>query len=228
MKNEKLKIELINFKTSSNYEKNLEEIINILKNSSCDFILFPEVSLTGFDYENWEDANRFGKYALEKLSKIKKTFALTLIYEGKNYFCFFDNGLVYKRAKYNLFGFENRYFQIGEKPEIFEWKGFKIANLICFELRFTKNWEQFKGIDLIIIPARWGKERIEHFKILLKALALSTQSQVLAVNSANEKSYACSFDAWSEGIESNIYRATMDIDFSKNKKIRKKLYIGIE
>ena len=228
MKNEKLSIELVNFKTSSSYEKNLEEILNILNNSSSDFLLFPEVCLTGFDYKNWDEVNEFGKYAIEKLSKINKTFALTIIENNKNYFCFFDNGLKHKRAKYNLFGYENRYFEIGNKPDIFEWRGLKIANLICFELRFIEYWEKFKGIDLIIVSSRWGNERIEHFKTLLKALSLSTQSQVIAVNSANEKAYSCSFDAWGEGIESNIFKVIGDIDFIKNKKIRKKLNIGIK
>ena len=228
MKSEKLKVELINFKTTKNYKKNLEEVIDILNSSSCDLILLPEVCLTGFDYENWDEVNQFGEYGIEKLSKIKKSFALTIIKGNKNYFYFFDNGVIKKRAKYNLFGYENRYFEVGSEPDIFEWRGLKVANLICFELRFIKYWEKFKGVDLIIVPARWGKERINHFKTLLKALSLSTQSQVIAVNSANESAYSCSFDAWGEGIESNILRAITDIDFVKNKKIRKKLNIGIQ
>ena len=223
-----MQIELINFKTFLNYEKNLEGIINILNNSYSDFLLFPEVPLTGFDYEHWDEVNNFGKLAIKELSKINKAFALTIITENKNFFCFFDNGLIHKRAKYNLFGYENRYFEIGTKPDVFEWNGLKVANLICFELRFIEYWEDFKGVDLIIIPARWGKERIEHFKTLLKALSLSAQSQVVAVNSANEEAYSCSFDAWGDGVESNILKTIGYIDFKKNKKVRKKLNIGIQ
>jgi len=223
-----MKIKLINFKTTKNYQKNLEEIINILNNSSSDFTLFPEVCLSGFDYENFDEVNRFGEIAIKELSKINKAFALTIILKNKNYFCFFDNSLVKKRAKYNLFGYEKRYFSVGTKPDIFEWKGFKIANLICFELRFIEYWEKFMGVDLIIVPAMWGKERINHFKALLKALSLSTQAQVIAVNSANEESFSCSFDAWQEGVESNIFEIETKIDFEKNRKIRKKLNIGIK
>jgi len=228
VKNKKLKVELINFKTSKDYYKNLEEVINILNSSSSNLILFPEVCLSGFDYEKWDEVNKFGEYAIEKLSTIKKAFGLTIIKENKNYFCFFDNGLVKKRAKYNLFGYENRYFEVGSKPDVFEWKGFKVANLICFELRFIEYWEKFKGVDLIIVPARWGKERIEHFKTLLKALSLSTQAQVIAVNSANESAYSCSLNGWGEGVKSNVFKFISEIDFEKNKKIRKKLNIGIK
>ena len=222
-----MKIKLINFKTTKNYQKNLEDVITILKTSS-DFTLFPEVCLSGFDYENFDEVNRFGEIAIKEFSKINKSFALTIILKNKNYFCFFDNGLIKKRAKYNLFGYEKRYFEVGTKPDVFEWNGLKVANLICFELRFIEYWEKFKGVDLIIVPAMWGKERINHFKTLLKALALSTQSQVIAVNSANEESFSCSFDAWGNGVESNIFEVETKIDFEKNRKIRKKLNIGIK
>jgi hypothetical protein len=36
------------------------------------------------------------------------------------------------------------------------------------------------------------------------------------------------FDAWGEGVEITGESAIYEIDFNKNKKIRKKLYIGIE
>ncbi len=218
-------VEIVNFKTTKDYEKNLEEMIKIIKNSPSSFLLFPEVSLTGFDYENWEKVNEFGKRAVEELSKINKAFGLTIIEDNKNYFYFFDKGIVYKRAKYNLFGYEKRYFKIGSRPDIFEWKGLKVGSLICFELRFIEYWEKFRGVDIILVPARWGAERIGHFKTLNKALALSTQSQVIAVNSANEKAWGCSCDAWGEGVELTTQSAIYKIDLEKNKKIQKKLKI---
>ena len=228
MENGELRVELVNFKTSKDYEYNLKRAVETVENSPADFFLFPEVSLTGFDYENWEEVNKFGEYALKELSKLKKPFALTLIYNNKNYFCLFDNGLKYKRAKYNLFGNENEYFEVGDEPETFEFRGLKCASLICFELRFIKYWEKFKGVDIVFVPARWGKERIEHFKTLNKALALSTQSQVIAVNSANEYAWGCSFDAWANGVEVNSERSIAFTDLNKNKRIRKKLNIGIK
>jgi len=144
-----MKVEIVNFKTSKDYEFNLNKLIEILNSSFCDFLLFPEVCLTGFDYNNWDEVNRFGEYAIKKLSKINKAFALTIIKEYKNYFCLFDNGLIYKRAKYNLFGDEKNYFDIGKEPEVFKWRDLKVSSLICFELRFIKYWEKLKGVDLV-------------------------------------------------------------------------------
>jgi predicted amidohydrolase len=227
MENGKFKVELVNFKTSKDYEYNLKRVIEFIENSPADFLLFPEVCLTGFDYKKWDKVNKFGEYVLKELSKLNKSFALTLINNNKNYFCLFDGGVKYKRAKYNLFGDENRYFKTGDKPEIFKFRGLKCASLICFELRFLEYWQNFRGVDLIFVPARWGKERIEHFKTLNKSLALSTQSQVIAVNGANEYPWGCSFDAWGEGTEINNERSIAFIDLNKNKKIRKKLNIGI-
>ena len=227
MKNEQLKVELINFKTSKDYEYNLKLVVKTVENSPADFLLFPEVCLTGFDYEKWDEVNQFGGYALKELSKLIKPFALTLIYNNKNYFCLFDGELKFKRAKYHLFGDENRYFKLGSKPEIFEFRGLKCASLICFELRFLEYWQNFRGVDIIFVPARWGKERIEHFKTLNKALSLSTQSQIISVNSANEYAWGCSFDAWGEGVEVSSERGIAFIDLDKNIKIRKKLNIGI-
>lgn len=222
-----MKIEIINFKTSKDYEFNLNKLIEVLNSSFCDFLLFPEVCLTGFDYNNWDEVNRFGEYAIKKLSKINKAFALTIIKENKNYFCLFDNGLIYKRAKYNLFGDEKNYFDIGKEPEIFKWRDLKVSSLICFELRFIKYWEKLKGVDLVLVPARWGKERKEHFITLNKALSLSLQAQVIASNSANEFEWGCSFDGWGKGIEVTSKKGIAYIDFEENKKIRKKLNIGI-
>ena len=222
----KLKVEIVNFKTSVDYEYNLEQVIKIINNSPADFLLFPEVCLTGFDYENFKKANDFAKVAINELKKLNKAFALTLIEDNKNFFYFFDRGkIIHKRAKYNLFSNEKEYFEIGEKPDIFEWNNLKIANLICFELRFIEYWMEFRRVDIILVPARWGKERIEHFKTLNKAIALSTQSQIIACNSANEYAYGCSFDGWQSGIEVNSSTAITDIDLQINKKIRKKLSI---
>ncbi|QCT93765.1 carbon-nitrogen hydrolase family protein [Caminibacter mediatlanticus TB-2] len=229
MKSEKLKVEVVNFKTSIDYEYNLKQVIKIITNSSADFLLFPEVCLTGFDYKNFKKANEFSKFAINELKKLNRAFALTIIEDNKNYFYFFDKKkVIHKRAKYNLFGEEKEHFVVGEKPDIFEWRGLKIANLICFELRFIEYWEKFKGADLILVPARWGKERIEHFKTLNKALALSTQSQVICCNSANEKSYGAILDGWGEGVEVTSFSGITQLDLEKNNKIRKKLDIGIK
>ncbi len=220
-------VEVVNFKTSRDYEFNLQKVIKKIKNSPADFILFPEVCLTGFDYANWQKANAFAKTALKELSKLKKAFALTLIVENRNCFCLFESGLIYKRAKYSLFGNEKEYFEKGGVPEIFEWRGLKVAAFVCFELRFTEYWQKIKGADLVIVPARWGKERIEHFRTLNRALALSVQANVLFANSANESPFGGVYDGWGDGMEITCESGICTLDFEKNRKIRKKLDIGI-
>ncbi|NPA10709.1 MAG: carbon-nitrogen hydrolase family protein [Epsilonproteobacteria bacterium] len=227
MKSEKLKVEVVNFKTSRDYEYNLKQVVETIEKSSTDFLLFPEVCLTGFDYENWKEANKFAKVAIDELSKINRSFGLTIIENNKNYFYLFDSGVKYKRPKYNLFGDEKKYFDIGNEPELFEWRGLRVGSLICFELRFINYWEKLKGADIVFIPARWGKERIEHFKVLNKALALSLQASVIYSNSANEKAAGGILNAWGEGMEVSVFNAGSSIDINQNYKIRKKLNIGV-
>jgi len=38
-----MKVEIVNFKTSKDYEFNLNKLIEVLNSSFCDFLLFPEV-----------------------------------------------------------------------------------------------------------------------------------------------------------------------------------------
>ena len=62
----------------------------------------------------------------------------------------------------------------------------KYALLICFELRFKELWKQIEGVDIILIPARWGLSRKAHLEVLSRALAIMNQSFVVVSNSADE------------------------------------------
>jgi len=227
---QKWKIEIVPLPTTSDYSKNLQKVITYTNNSPADFLLFPEVVLTGFDYQNWEKVNRFGKMAVEELKKgITKPIALTIILNNRNYFFLLAPGEeIYSRGKWNLFGYENRHFRRGRPPEIFQFGGIKILPLICFELRFVEYWLQFRHQpDLILVPARWGKERISHFRTLLSALALSTQTWVAGVNSPNEFPYSALWNGWEEGV-SGSQSLLSPIDFTITSKIQRKLPIQME
>ena len=97
---------------------------------------------------------------------------------------------MHSQSKYNLFtlGKERQFFTPAKTQAIntFSVDGVKIAILICFELRFTVYWEAIRGVDIVLIPARWGKLRHEHFKTLTKALAITNQCYVMACDGAND------------------------------------------
>lgn len=187
------------FKTTSNYNTNLQTLLKLVSDSKNNtLIVAPEVCLTGFDYDNFDAVLSFAKTANETLKKasLNKTIILTIIEKkGDDVFNLvkvFHNGeIVHERAKAKLFRFggEHHHFVEGsdDSIEIFEINGIKIALLICFELRFKKLWQQIEGADVIAIPSWWGVLRTKHFQILTESLAIMNQCYVVASDSLNDE-----------------------------------------
>lgn len=188
----------LQIRTGQNFEENLnharELIINCESNS---FILLPEVCLTNFCYQKMEEASEFAKLATETFLNLsnEKTIVTTMIEKYHGYFFnnlkVFHNGeLLHKQSKHKLFqlGDEHLYFKAGDMEEIstFNIDGIKCGAINCFELRFIEIWQKLKGCDLFFVPAQWSKERKDNFETLTKALAITTQSFVIASNSAND------------------------------------------
>jgi len=187
------------FKTSSNYESNLQTLISLIDNTpKQSLIVAPEVCLTGFDYDNFTEATNFSSVVLEELKKIsyEKIIVLTLIEKRDNNVfnmlkVIHNADVVHQRPKAKLFKFggEHKYFKEGNEEDIFvfEVDGIKIAALICFELRFKDLWKRCEGADVIVTPSWWGVARTEHFKSFIKTLAIMNQCYVVASDSLNEE-----------------------------------------
>jgi predicted amidohydrolase len=188
----------LKFATTANFEDNLTTLTTLLKKTQPNsFIVAPEVSLTDFAYERFDEAAAFYDHAVETILPLTKEriFVITLIRKiGNDFFneaiVFHDQKVVKQQTKHKLFviGDERKFFSAGEEEAIvpIEIDGLKIGVLICFELRFTKLWDQLKGADIIAIPAMWGKPRAEHYETLTHALAIMNQCYVVASDSANE------------------------------------------
>ncbi len=189
----------LQIKTSQDFEKNLEELKNLI--ISCEensIILAPELALSGFCYDRMEEASIFSLKAIEELKELShnKTIALTfIIKKEKNSFLntlhiFHNKQIVHTQSKVQLFplGDELEHFVAGNEDDIkiIEINGIKIATLICFELRFPRLWEKIKGVDIILNPAMWGIKRKDHYESISKSLALVNQCFVIACNSADD------------------------------------------
>lgn len=82
MEKSEISLYSLSFETTKNYDTNLKtliELINGCKENSV--IVAPEVSLTGFDYDNLEDATNFASIAITNLKKISanKVIILTIL-----------------------------------------------------------------------------------------------------------------------------------------------------
>ena len=192
------KIALLQLATSKVYQENLDRLVRYIEeNQDRELIVAPEVYLTAYDYDNFEEAIAFYDIAMERLLPLISTQILvfTIIRkEGERIVnqavVIHNHKVVYTQNKYKLFrvGDEHRYFEAGEKEEVkqFSINGVTYALIICFELRFKELWKRLEGVDIVLIPAMWGKPRKKHLEVLSEALAIMNQSFVVVCNSADE------------------------------------------
>lgn len=185
------------FETDSDFSKNLNRLLSLIDTAPEDAIIVaPEVALSGFAYERFEEAAAFTLTAIEELGRrvANRLLIFTAITKEENLFyniayALHENTILYRQPKAKLFtlGAEHEYFHAGEEKQItpFLFEGIKIGILICFELRFKALWQQLEGCDIIAVPAQWGKLRSDHFVTLTTALAIMNQCYVVASDAAN-------------------------------------------
>jgi len=198
MKN--VSVALLQLPSSSRYQNNLDRLMEFISShKDTKIIMAPEVFLTAYDYEHLSTAAKFSAKAIKEIKKIvdEQIVVLTLILKDKKSGEFVNRAVVihnhkvvYKQDKYKLFkmGEEDRYLKKGKVKKIqpFEVDGLKLAILICFELRFKELWKQIEGVDIVLIPARWGLARKLHLEVLSCALAVMNQCFVLVCNSSDK------------------------------------------
>jgi predicted amidohydrolase len=180
------------------FEKNLEHLISLVEQTPSDAIIVaPEVCLSGFAYDLFEQAAAFTLIALNQLRSCVQDRLLIFTAISKTEEKFYNtayvlhNGaIIHTQNKAKLFalGGETDYFTVGDDRDIkpFDFQGIKIGILICFELRFKPLWQILEGCDIIAIPAQWGKLRSDHFVTLTNALSVMNQCYVAASDGLNE------------------------------------------
>lgn len=191
--------------TKSDFQANLDHLVSLISQTPPDAVVVaPEVALSGFAYERFEEAAAFTvETALPRLleatgERLVIFTAITRKEEGiyNVAYALHQGKILHTQAKAKLFalGSEHNYFTAGEEGEItpFYFDGIKIGILICFELRFNALWQLMQGCDIIAVPAQWGKLRAEHFVTLTNALAVMNQCYVIASDADNEDTGAMS------------------------------------
>jgi omega-amidase len=194
----------LSIETDSDFSKNLDRLLALIDATPEDAIIVaPEVCLSGFAYERFEEAAAFTPIALEKLLGCIKNRLLiftAITKEGDTFYniayALHQDKLLHRQAKVKLFslGAEDKHFSAGEEGDItsFVFEGIKIGILICFELRFKTLWQKLEGCDIIAVPSQWGKLRSDHFHTLTTALAIMNQCYVIASDAANVDTTALS------------------------------------
>lgn len=194
---ENMEVATLQLPSHKRYQENLDTLLSYLKeHQDKHIVLAPEVFLTSYDYEHMATAAKFSAKALKLLKKEvdEQILVLTLILEEGDAFInqavvIHKHKIIHKQEKVKLFklGDEDLYLKAGRKKKIkpFEIDGVSYAILICFELRFKDLWKQVEGVDVVLVPARWGKVRKKHLEVLSQALAVMNQCYVVVSNSSD-------------------------------------------
>jgi len=172
--------------------ENLSTKIEQIKEGT-DMIILPELFSTGFTMQAEGVAETMdGSGVKWMLDTAKKRNCVIigslLIVDSGHYFnrlivAFPDENLKYY-DKRHLFSFagEDKVFEAGQKRMTFEYKGFKICPLICYDLRFPVWSRNTEEIDLIIYVANWPNARMLAWDTLLKARAIENLCYVVGLN----------------------------------------------
>lgn len=147
----------------------LEPLIKVA--GDCDLIILPELSNSGYNFENYLEAydssekiggkGTFQDFLISCASRYK-SHIVSGINERTRIGLFNTavlagpEGIIGSYRKIHLFMHEKEIFQKGNtKPQVYDLGGFRIGIQICFDYLFPENWRNLaeKGADLICHPS---------------------------------------------------------------------------
>jgi len=171
---------------------NFSNKINAIK-EKVDLIVLPEMFTTGFTMNPVNVAETMDGETIQWLQKVAHEnecaiMGSIIIKEQESYF----NRLVFvhpsmkvgvydKRHTFTLAG-EHDVYTAGTEKQIFDYKGWKICPMICYDLRFPVWARNVEGYDLLVYVANWPKPRVNAWDALLKARAIENMSYCIGVN----------------------------------------------
>lgn len=178
-------------------ESNLKHFDSKINNIiiPTDIIVLPEMFTTGFTMNPKQFAEEHGgkglRWMIEKAKQKNCVLVGSISVKDKGQFY---NRLYWVKPdgsfqfydKRHLFrmGNEDQFYTAGPEKLIFDYKGWKICPLICYDLRFpvwSKNQKE-NSYDVLIYVANWPEVRAYPWKQLLIARAIENQSYVVGLN----------------------------------------------
>jgi predicted amidohydrolase len=121
---------------------------------------------------------------------------------------------------------EDRWLQPGSAPLLIELPWGTTGIAICYDLRFPELFRRYavQGAKMIIVPAEWPIERVDHWRTLLQARAIENQCYIVATNSVGQTGdkvfagHSMIVDPWGKivmevGETPTLATAEIDIDY---------------
>ena len=168
------------------FEQKLADVID------SDIVVLPEMFTTGFTMNTSLAETMQGptvKWMLKMAKKINSVICGTIILEEAQVYYnrllwVQPNQTIQHYDKKHLFSMagEDQHFVAGHDKRILEYKGWKCAMFICYDLRFPVWNRNQDDYDLAFYLANWPAKRALHWNSLLLARAIENQAYVVAVN----------------------------------------------
>lgn len=178
-------------------QANLEEVESIVRllSQKAEYVIFPEMTLTGFSMSNLTLSEDFeNSHSIRTIQKLAKEYNINIVFglmifkDGNNYnSCVAVNSkgeIAGHYEKIHLFSYseEDKYIASGDEVRFLSWQG-GWGLSICFDLRFPELYQELSKENLILINiANWPKARVTQWSTLLHARAIENQSFMIGVN----------------------------------------------
>ncbi|MDZ4768409.1 MAG: carbon-nitrogen family hydrolase [Chloroflexota bacterium] len=177
------------------------EIITEAAHRRSHLLILPELWSTGYALERSRElANPLDTGIFAQISTLATQNNLSIVgsvlekrgLEVSNSAAFFTpkGKMIGVYRKMHLFRLmeEDRFLQPGASPWVEQLPWGTTAMAICYDLRFSELFRRYamQGVKLIIIPAEWPMERIEHWRALLIARAIECQCYIAATNAVGQ------------------------------------------
>jgi omega-amidase len=178
---------------------NIQQLNKVVADlSDTDLIVLPEMFTTGFTMQPEQFAEPHGD-SMVTLKWMKSVAAAkqavicgsVSVSEGGYYYnrlyWVFPDGSYDWYDKVHLFSFGNEpeHYQAGTARKIFEWRGWKVLPLTCYDLRFpelARNSGDEDRYDLCLYVANWPAVRSYPWQTLIRARAIENQCYLIGVN----------------------------------------------
>jgi predicted amidohydrolase len=183
-----------------NREANFDTIRKLLSEYEIKpgaLIVLPEMFSSGFSMNVArvaEDTPSLAESFLAEIAQEYESWTLGgLVYQladgkGSNELSVFDPsgqrvGHYQKNHCFSYTG-ESDHYESGEDILLFDWQGFTVCPVICYDLRFPELFRRGAkaGADLFPVIANWPDSRVDHWVTLLKARAIEDQAFTIGVN----------------------------------------------
>jgi predicted amidohydrolase len=164
-------------------------------------VVFPELWSTGYALEQAKElSSALNSGTFNHISGVATQNKISIVgsvlekrgMEVANSSAFFaPNGRmlgVYRKIHLFRLMHEDEWLQAGSSPLALELPWGSTGLAICYDLRFPELFRKYAvdGAKMVIIPAEWPIERIEHWRALLQARAIENQCYVVATNAAGQ------------------------------------------